>query len=121
MGRAAQAVLYRPQRDRRYSSSSLKIARYCALKSMAQFPIGVGVVGTGFGRKIHIPGFRAHPRTQVVAVYHRNLETAEAIAAEYDIPKAYSQVQALAQDPDVQAISIATPPFLHYEMVSICC
>lgn len=83
---------------------------------MTQFPIGVGIVGTGFGRKIHIPGFQAHPRTHIAAIYHRNLETAQAIAAEHDIPRAYQSVDELAQDAAVQAVSISTPPFLHYEM-----
>ncbi|MGF1512868.1 MAG: Gfo/Idh/MocA family protein [Elainellaceae cyanobacterium] len=83
---------------------------------MTQFPIGVGIVGTGFGRKIHIPGFQAHPRTQLAAVYHRDLDSARAIAAEHDIPEAYDTVDALASSPNVQAVSISTPPFLHYEM-----
>ncbi len=83
---------------------------------MAQFPIGIGIVGTGFGQKIHIPGFQAHPKTQLIAVYHRDLDTARAIAAEHDIPQAYRTVDELANDPKVHAVSISTPPFLHYEM-----
>ena len=42
--------------------------------------IGVAVVGTGFGEKVHIPGLQAHPRTQPVAIYHRDLAKAKAIA-----------------------------------------
>lgn len=83
---------------------------------MTQSPIGVGIVGTGFGQKIHIPGFQAHPKTKLVAVYHRDLDRAKAIAAEHDIPKAYQTVEALAGDADIHAVSISTPPFLHYEM-----
>jgi len=83
---------------------------------MTQFPIGVGIVGTGFGQKIHIPGFQAHPKTALAAVYHRDLDTAKAIAAEHNIPKAYQTVEELAADPDVHAVSISTPPFLHHEM-----
>ena len=41
--------------------------------------IGVALVGTGFGQKIHLPGFQHHHRTEVVAVYHRDLGTAKAI------------------------------------------
>ena len=29
-----------------------------------QGKIGVAVVGTGFGQKVHIPGFQEHPRTE---------------------------------------------------------
>ncbi|PSN17234.1 oxidoreductase, partial [filamentous cyanobacterium CCP5] len=83
---------------------------------MAETPIGVAVVGTGFGQKVHIPGVKAHHRTQLVAVYDRNPEKAEAIASEHDIPHACSDFAALLAIPEVEAVTIATPPFLHYEM-----
>ena len=78
--------------------------------------IGVAVVGTGFGQKVHIPGFQAHPRTRLVAVYHRDLSQAEAIAKAHNIPHACDTVENLVTLPEVQAVSISTPPFLHYEM-----
>lgn len=78
--------------------------------------INVAVVGTGFGQKVHIPGFQAHPRTQLTAVYHRDLHKAKTIAAEHDIPHACQTLEELVALPDVQAVSISTPPFLHYEM-----
>ncbi|PMB08899.1 oxidoreductase [Fischerella thermalis CCMEE 5273] len=81
-----------------------------------QQPIGVAVVGTGFGQKVHIPGFQAHPRTQVVAVYHRNIEKAQAIAQSQNIPYACDAIADIVSLKEVQAVSIATPPFLHYEM-----
>ncbi|RUR73520.1 Gfo/Idh/MocA family protein [Chlorogloeopsis fritschii PCC 9212] len=78
--------------------------------------IGVAVVGTGFGQKVHIPGFQAHPRTQVVAVYHRDLEQAQAIAQSHNIPHACNTIADIVSLSEVQAVSIATPPFLHHEM-----
>ncbi|NJL01392.1 MAG: Gfo/Idh/MocA family oxidoreductase [Spirulinaceae cyanobacterium RM2_2_10] len=78
--------------------------------------IGVAVVGTGFGKKIHIPGFQHHHQTEVAAVYHRDRARAAAIAAEYQIPHADCNLETLLARPEVQAVSIATPPFLHYEM-----
>ncbi len=83
---------------------------------MHQETIGVAVVGTGFGQTIHIPGLQHHHRTEVVAVYHRDRSQAEAIAATHQIPRACSDLAALLALPDVQAVSIATPPFLHAEM-----
>jgi len=83
----------------------------------AQLPImGVAVVGTGFGQKVHIPGFQAHPRTQVVAVYHRDLNKAKVIAQAHNIPQACDTIADLVALPEVAAVSISTPPFLHYEM-----
>lgn len=78
--------------------------------------IGVAVVGTGFGRAVHIPGFQHHPRTEVVAVYHRHRQQAEAIAASHGIPHACHRLEDLLSLPEVRGVSIATPPFLHYDM-----
>ena len=78
--------------------------------------IGVAVVGTGFGKKVHIPGLQAHPRTEVVAVYNRDLEKAKEIASSNQIPHACDRITDILKIPQVQAVSIATPPFLHYEM-----
>src|SRR5919199_2089040 len=84
--------------------------------STKQLPMGVAVVGTGFGERIHIPGFQAHPRTQLVAVYHRDLDKAKAIASSHNIPHACQSLEEIVALPEVQAVSISTPPFLHYEM-----
>jgi predicted dehydrogenase len=84
--------------------------------STEQRSIGIAVVGTGFGEKIHIPGFQAHPRTQLVAVYHRDLDKAKAIASTHNIPHACDRLEDALALPDVAAVSISTPPFLHYEM-----
>jgi predicted dehydrogenase len=81
--------------------------------------IEVGVIGTGFGRAVHIPGFQLHHRTQVVAVYHRNLEKAREIAQTQDIPQTCQTVEEIVALPEIDAVSIATPPFLHYEMAKI--
>lgn len=85
-------------------------------QNTAQQAIGVGVVGTGIGQKIHIPGFKHHPRTEVVAVYDRDLGKAKKIADENQILHACNQLDKLVSLPEVDAVSIATPPFLHYEM-----
>ncbi len=81
-----------------------------------QAKIGVAVIGTGFGVKVHIPGFIAHPRTEVVAVYHRDLDTAQAIATAHNIPQKSDNIAEIVALPSVAAVSISTPPFLHYEM-----
>ena len=83
---------------------------------MAEAPIRVAVIGTGFGQKVHIPGLKAHHRTEVVAVYSPELDKAKAVAAEHNIPHAVDSVDAIAALPEVQAVTIATPPFLHYPM-----
>ncbi len=83
---------------------------------MNQGALGVAVVGTGFGQKVHIPGFQAHPRTQVVAVYNQDIEKAKAIAQTHNIPHACNKIADIVALNEVQAVSISTPPFMHYEM-----
>jgi predicted dehydrogenase len=83
---------------------------------MTAAQIGVALVGTGFGQKVHLPAFEAHHRTQVTAVYHRDLAKAQAIAAAHNIPFASDNFDAILQHPSVQAVSISTPPALHYPM-----
>jgi predicted dehydrogenase len=80
---------------------------------MAEATLGVAVVGTGFGQKVHIPGLQAHHRTEVVAVYHRDQGQAQAIAAAHNIPHGCSHLADLLALPEVDAVSLATPPFTH--------
>ena len=81
--------------------------------------IGVAIVGTGFGQKIHIPGFQIHPQTEVVAVYHRDLDKARSIASEHNIPKASNNLEEICGLENVDVVSISTPPFLHHQMAKI--
>ncbi|MGM3304384.1 Gfo/Idh/MocA family protein [Anabaena sp. WFMT] len=78
--------------------------------------IGVAVVGTGFGQKVHIPAFQSHHKTEIVAIYHRDINKAQSIATTNNIPHASDNLTEILALPEVQAVSISTPPFLHYEM-----
>ena len=86
---------------------------------MTQSPIGVAIVGTGFGQKIHIPGFQIHHRTEAVAVYHRDRTKAQTIAETHSISHACQSLEEMLSLPEVQAVSISTPPFLHYDMAKV--
>ncbi|MBD0340202.1 MAG: Gfo/Idh/MocA family oxidoreductase, partial [Microcoleus sp. Co-bin12] len=70
--------------------------------------IGVAVVGTGFGQKVHLPGFQAHHRTEVVAVYHRNLDKAKDLASTHNIPYACDSIADIVAIPEVAGASIST-------------
>jgi predicted dehydrogenase len=78
--------------------------------------IGVAVIGTGFGQKVHIPAFQAHHQTKIVAIYHRDINKAKTIAATHNIPYTGDNLTEILALPIVEAVSISTPPFLHYEM-----
>lgn len=57
---------------------------------------------------------------KVVAVGSRHIESAQAFGKEYGILNCYDSYEALVQDPDVEAIYIATPNTLHYENCKLC-
>jgi predicted dehydrogenase len=78
--------------------------------------LGIGIIGTGFGQKVHIPGLLAYPHTNVVAVYNRDIEKAQAVASDYQISNAFDQVEDLVACPEVEGVTVSTPPFLHFEM-----
>ncbi len=50
----------------------------------------------------------------------RHMESAQAFAQQYGISRFYDSYEALAADPEVQAIYIATPNTLHYENCKLC-
>jgi predicted dehydrogenase len=83
------------------------------IKNMSK--IGVGIIGTGFGQLIHIPALQIHPDTEVVAVYHRDRLKAQQIADKFAIPHACDRLEDLLALPQVQAVTISTPPSFHYE------
>ena len=79
-------------------------------------PIRVAVIGTGFGAAVHIPALQYLDETEVVAVCSRRAERAKAIAARHGIPTATSDFRDVTHDPDVDAVIIASPPYLHHTM-----
>ncbi len=76
--------------------------------------IGVGIVGAGgIARARHVPGFRALAGVELVGLANRTPASSAATAAELAIPRTYSDWRALVADPDVDAVVIATWPYLH--------
>lgn len=76
----------------------------------------VGVVGTGFGARAQIPAFRAAGYA-VNAVCSSRLERAREVAQQQGIPFFTNDLAALVRRPDVDLVSIATPPYLHHDHV----
>ena len=72
----------------------------------------VGIVGSGFGERAHLPAFNAHPRFEVVAIASPN--SAHHIAKERRIPQAFKTCDELLREADVDLVSISAPPFTHH-------
>ena len=79
--------------------------------------VGVGVIGTGFGRTVHIPGFLAVRNATVVGVASSRYEKARQVAEEFSLPRCFATWRELIECSEIEAVSIATPPSLHEEMV----
>ncbi len=77
--------------------------------------LNVGVVGTGFGQKIHVPGFQALTGVQVLGLWGRDLAKTQSLAVKLGVPLVFESVEAMAQHPEIHAVSLTTPPHLHYE------
>lgn len=78
--------------------------------------VRVGVIGTGFGTAVQIPGFQYVPETEVIAVCSARRERAEAAAQRFHIPHAFTDYREMLHLPDLDLVSIVTPPVLHHEM-----
>lgn len=73
-----------------------------------------GIIGVGDVCEVKSgPAFNRVEGSELVAVMRRNAEKAADFAKRHGVPKWYDDADALINDPDVNAIYIATPPNLH--------
>jgi predicted dehydrogenase len=79
-------------------------------------PLTVAVIGTGFGQAVHIPALQYHAQTKAIAIYHRDLAKARQIAESQCLAYGYDSLAKLLDNPEIEAVTIASPPFLHFEM-----
>jgi predicted dehydrogenase len=81
---------------------------------MALQSLRVGLIGAGANTRLrHIPGLRAIPEVEILAVCNRRLESTAAAAREFGIPRIYQHWQELVDSPDLDAIVIGAWPNLH--------
>jgi predicted dehydrogenase len=80
-------------------------------------PVGIGVVGTGFGRTTQIPGFLATKNCEIVAVVSHSLRKAHDTASEFGIRRAFGATdydKFLALD-DLDLVCVTSPTDTHRE------
>ncbi len=76
--------------------------------------INWGIIGCGDVTEIKSgPAFNKVPNSKLVAVMRRNADKAADYAKRHQVPKWYSNADVLINDPEVNAIYIATPPSSH--------
>lgn len=78
--------------------------------------IGVGIIGSGgIAQSVHIPGYQKLENVEVLAVADINPAAAEAAATKYNIPYRFTDYRELLKMPEIQAVSVCTPNYLHKE------
>ena len=81
-----------------------------------------GIIGCGDVTEVKSgPGFQRAEGSELVAVMRRNGDLAADFARRHRIPKWYDDADALINDPEVDAVSIATPPGSHLELALKVC
>jgi predicted dehydrogenase len=75
-----------------------------------------GIIGCGDVTEVKSgPGFQQAKNSALVAVMRRTGELAEDYARRHNVPKWYDNAAALINDPQVDAVYVATPPSSHME------
>ena len=76
-----------------------------------------GIIGAGDVCEVKSgPALQLTPNSKLVAVMRRNAEKAKDFAKRHNVPKWYDNADDLINDPDINAIYIATPPNAHKEL-----
>jgi predicted dehydrogenase len=74
-----------------------------------------GIIGCGSVTEVKSgPGFQQAEGSALVSVMRRDAAKAQDYARRHNVPKWTADAQALIDDPDVDAVYIATPPHMHH-------
>nr|WP_068892016.1 Gfo/Idh/MocA family oxidoreductase [Pedobacter panaciterrae] len=75
-----------------------------------------GIIGCGDVTEVKSgPAFNKVPNSSIVAVMRRDAVKAQDYALRHGVPKWYDNAEKLINDPEVNAVYIATPPLQHEE------
>jgi predicted dehydrogenase len=73
----------------------------------------IGFIGAGTIARKHATDFVTLGRSELKAVADLNPKAAEKFAADFHIPKIYTDYKLILKDPSIDAVVIGTPPFTH--------
>ena len=79
-----------------------------------------GLVGTGRITDWVLKGAVLEPRFEAAAICSRSEDRAADFAARHNIPRTFTDVDAMASDPDIDAIYIGTPNETHRDLAVRC-
>mgnify|MGYP005838630887 CR=1 FL=1 len=76
----------------------------------------IGVIGAGMWGTVHTRMFQAEPRTEVRWICDPMMERCQAVQKQYEVKNASPDYHDMLEDPSVEAVVIAAPPYLHVPM-----
>ncbi|HTT86369.1 MAG TPA: Gfo/Idh/MocA family oxidoreductase, partial [Acidimicrobiales bacterium] len=79
--------------------------------------IRLGVVGAGNVAELNVAGYLEHDRCDVMAVCDVDKDVATAAAARWGVPRVYTRLEDILEDPEVDAVEILTPTHMHHDHV----
>ena len=80
--------------------------------------LNIGLIGLGRLGRVYARDLSGRiPETRVTAVADVNAQAAADVAAEFDVPRSYSDPHDLIADPAVDAIVVVTPTHTHKDLV----
>ena len=77
--------------------------------------ISYAIIGTGKIVETFLEAAAKTPELHLVGVYSRQMERAKEFGQKYGAVRFYDSLQTLAQDPEIQAVYIASPNCCHCE------
>lgn len=83
---------------------------------MGQKKIRVGIIGTGFGAKVHAPIFDSHEGFEVIAISSVARKPSEQLQNNWNSVRFYSDWRKMIDQEQLDLVSIASAPALHHEM-----
>jgi predicted dehydrogenase len=77
---------------------------------------GVGVIGTGFARRVQIPAFAERDDVRLVSLASARIENAKSVGEKFGFEHVTDDWRETVSHPDVDLVCITTPPLTHREM-----
>src|SRR5687768_5844516 len=78
----------------------------------------IALLGAGFIADIHMESYeRFVPDAEVVSVFSRSPQRAEALAKKYHIPKTFIELERAIRETDCEVVDICIPNCLHHRAV----
>ncbi|GAB4563154.1 MAG: Gfo/Idh/MocA family oxidoreductase [Anaerolineae bacterium] len=79
-------------------------------------PIPIGIIGAGMWGTVHTRMFQAEPRAEVRWICDPVMDRCQAVQQTYGVKNASPDYHDMLEDPAVEAVVIAAPPYLHVPM-----